>query len=130
MSQIKIYGLRSHLDPIKSQLSDVIHSCVVDALQYPIDKRFHRFFPLEPDDYYYPMGERTERYTIIELSMFEGRTVEAKKQLIRLLFNRLDKEFGIGNFDLEITIFETPKYNWGIRGLPGDELNLNYRVNV
>jgi phenylpyruvate tautomerase PptA (4-oxalocrotonate tautomerase family) len=76
------------------------------------------------------MGERTERYTIIELSMFEGRTVEAKKQLIRLLFNRLDKEFGIGNFDLEITIFETPKYNWGIRGLPGDELNLNYRVNV
>jgi hypothetical protein len=138
MSQVKIYGLRSHLDPIKSQLSDVIHSCVVDALRYPIDKRFHRFFPLEPDDYYYPAGERTERYTIIELSMFEGRTVDAKKQLIRLLFvgeaslleNRLDKEFGIGNLDLEITIFETPKHNWGIRGLPGDELSLNYKVNV
>jgi 5-carboxymethyl-2-hydroxymuconate isomerase len=130
MSQIKIYGLRSHLDPIKSQLSDIIHSCVVDALQYPIDKRFHRFFSLEPDDYYYPTGERTERYTIIELSMFEGRTVEAKKHLIRLLFDRLDKEFGITNLDLEITIFETPKHNWGIRGLPGDELNLNYQVDV
>jgi 5-carboxymethyl-2-hydroxymuconate isomerase len=130
MSQVKIYGLRSHLNPIKSQLSDVIHSCVVDALQYPIDKRFHRFFPLEPDDYYYPMGERTERYIIIELSMFEGRTVDAKKQLIRLLFNRLDREFAISNLDLEITIFETPKSNWGIRGLPGDELSLNYKVNV
>jgi 5-carboxymethyl-2-hydroxymuconate isomerase len=130
MSQVKIYGLRSHLDPIKSQLSDVIHSCVVDALQYPIDKRFHRFFPLEHDDYYYPSGERTERYTIIELSMFEGRTVDAKKQLIRLLFDRLDQEFAISNLDLEITIFETPKSNWGIRGLPGDELSLNYKVNV
>ncbi|WP_310486670.1 tautomerase family protein [Chamaesiphon sp. VAR_69_metabat_338] len=130
MSQVKIYGLRSHLDPIKSQLSDVIHSCVVDALQYPIDKRFHRFFPLEPDDYYYPAGERTERYTIIELSMFEGRTVEAKKQLIRLLFDRLNQKFGIANLDLEITILETPKYNWGIRGLPGDELSLNYQVNI
>jgi 5-carboxymethyl-2-hydroxymuconate isomerase len=130
MSQVKIYGLRSHLDPIKPQLSDVIHSCVVDALQYPIDKRFHRFFPLEPDDYYYPMGERTERYTIVELSMFEGRTVAAKKQLIRLLFGRLDQEFAISNLDLEITIFETPKSNWGIRGLPGDELSLNYKVNV
>ncbi len=130
MSQIKIYGLRSHLDPIKSQLSDAIHSCVVEALQYPIDKRFHRFFPLDPSDYYYPSGERTERYTTIELSMFEGRTVESKKQLIRLLFDRLDKEFGIANFDLEITIFETPKHNWGIRGLPGDELSLNDRVNV
>jgi 5-carboxymethyl-2-hydroxymuconate isomerase len=130
VSQIKIYGLRSHLDPIKSQLSDAIHSCVVAALQYPIDKRFHRFFPLDPSDYYYPSGERTERYTIIELSMFEGRTVEAKKQLIRLLFDRLDKEFGIANLDLEITIFETPKHNWGIRGLPGNELSLNYQVDV
>jgi 5-carboxymethyl-2-hydroxymuconate isomerase len=130
MSQVKIYGLRSHLDPIKSQLSDVIHSCVVDALQYPIDKRFHRFFPLEPDDYYYPSGERTERYTIIELSMFEGRTVETKKELMRLLFERLDQEFAISNLDLEITIFETFKHNWGIRGLPGDELSLNYNINV
>ena len=54
MSQIKIYGLRSDLDPIKSKLSDVIHNCVVDALQYPPHKRAHRFFPLDPSDYYYP----------------------------------------------------------------------------
>jgi phenylpyruvate tautomerase PptA (4-oxalocrotonate tautomerase family) len=131
MSQIKIYGLRLHLDPIKSQLSDTIHSCVVDALQYPPHKRAHRFFPLDSSDYYYPPEPgRTDRYTIIELSMFEGRTVEAKKQLIRLLFDRLDRELGISNLDLEITIFETPKHNWGFRGLPGDEHSLDYKVNV
>jgi phenylpyruvate tautomerase PptA (4-oxalocrotonate tautomerase family) len=131
MSQIKIYGLRSHLDPIKHQLSDVIHTCVVDALQYPQHKRAHRFFPLDPSDYYYPpeLG-RTDRYTIIELSMFEGRTIAAKKQLIRLLFDRLDNQLGISNLDLEITIFETPKHNWGFRGLPGDEHSLDYQVNV
>ena len=131
MTQVKIYGLRSHLDPIKPQLSDAIHDCVVTALEYPSDKRFHRFFTLAPSDYYYsPESGRTERYTIIELSMFEGRTVATKKQLIRLLFDRLDKEFGIVNLDLEMTIFETPKSNWGIRGVPGDELSLNYRVDV
>ena len=48
MAQIKIYGIREHLDPIKSALSDVIHSCVVDALQFPIDKRAHRFFRKRP----------------------------------------------------------------------------------
>jgi hypothetical protein len=32
--------------------------------------------------------------------------------------------------DIEITIFETPKHNWGIRGLPGDELNLNYKAEI
>jgi phenylpyruvate tautomerase PptA (4-oxalocrotonate tautomerase family) len=131
MSQIKIYGIRSQLDPIKHQLSDLIHSCVVDALQYPQHKRAHRFFPLDPSDFYYPPEpSRTDRYTIIEISMFEGRSTEAKKQLIRLLFERSEKQLNISNQNLEITIFETPKHNWGFRGLPGDEHSLDYRVNV
>jgi hypothetical protein len=129
MSQVKIYGLKENLDPIKRQLSDVIHSCVMEALQYPADKRAHRFFPLDHSDFYYPTG-RTEHYTIIEFSMFEGRGVIAKKQLIRLLFERVNRECGIAPQDLEITIFETPKHNWGFRGLPGDEHTLNYKVEV
>ncbi|MBW4489380.1 MAG: tautomerase family protein [Trichocoleus desertorum ATA4-8-CV12] len=128
MSQVKIYGLRVQLDPIKQKLSDIIHSCVMDALQYPADKRAHRFFPLDANDFFYPSG-RTERYTIIEFSMFEGRSAEAKKQLIRLLFERV-QSLGITTQDLEITIFETPKHNWGFRGLPGDEHQLNYKVEV
>jgi hypothetical protein len=128
MGQIKIFGLRSALDPIKAQLSDVVHGCVMEALHYPADKRAHRFFPLAPEDFYMPAG-RTARYTIIELSMFEGRSVEAKKMLIRLLFARL-QPLGISPQDLEITIFETPRHNWGFRGLPGDEHALNYRVDV
>jgi phenylpyruvate tautomerase PptA (4-oxalocrotonate tautomerase family) len=131
MSQVKIYGVRSQLDPIKQQLSDLIHSCVVDALQYPPSKRAHRFFPLDPSDFFYPPEPgRTDRYTIIEFSMFEGRSIEAKKQLIRLLFDRLEQQVGISTQNLEITIFETPKHNWGFRGLPGDEHALNYQVNV
>ena len=129
MSQIKIYGLREHLDPVKAKLSDVIHSCVVDALSFPQDKRAHRFFPLDPEDFYYPAG-RTERYTIVEISMFEGRSVEAKKNLIRLLFERTQEELGLDPADLEITITETPKHNWGFRGQPGDEIGLNYKIEV
>ncbi len=128
MSQVKIYGLKDFLNPIKQQLSDVIHSCVMDALQYPADKRAHRFFPLDSSDFFYPQG-RTQRYTIVEFSMFEGRSVAAKKQLIRLLFERV-QPLGISTQDLEITIFETPKHNWGFRGLPGDEHQLNYKIEV
>jgi len=46
LAQIKIYGFASHLDAKKQQISDVIHSCVVGALQYPVGKRAHRFFGL------------------------------------------------------------------------------------
>jgi phenylpyruvate tautomerase PptA (4-oxalocrotonate tautomerase family) len=128
MTQVKVYGIRDYLNPIKHQLSEAIHACIMEALQYPADKRFHRFFPLDKSDFYYPSG-RSNRYTIIEFSMFEGRSVEAKKQLIRLLFERLQL-LGISPQDLEITIFETPKHNWGFRGLPGDEHELNYKIDV
>jgi len=129
MAQIKVYGIDTHLNPIKARLSAVIHSCVVDALQFPADKRAHRFFPLDAADFFYPAG-RTDRYTIIEISMFEGRSVETKKRLIRLLFERIHVEFGISSQDVEVTITETPKHNWGLRGLPGDEVGLNYKVEV
>src|SRR5437764_144252 len=103
MAQIKIYGLRESLNPIKARLSDVIHSCIVDALKFPPDKRAHRFFPLEADDFYYPAG-RTEKYTIIEIVMIEGRTVETKKHLIRLMFERISTELSISVQDIEICI--------------------------
>ncbi|WP_226002789.1 tautomerase family protein [Paenibacillus sp. BJ-4] len=129
MAQIKIYGLKEALNPIKEQLSEVIHSAVVDAFKYPADKRFHRFFPMSQEDFIFA-HDRSEAYTIIEISMFEGRSTEAKKQLIKLLFQRITDHLGIAPQDLEITIFETPKQNWGIRGVPGDELQLNYKVNI
>ena len=128
MAQVKVYGLRGHLEEVKAELSDLIHGCLVEALGLPTDKRFQRFISLDSDDFIYPLN-RTKRYTILELSMFEGRTVEVKKQLIHLLFKRCSA-LGIAESDLEITIFETLKHNWGIRGVPGDELDLSYRVEV
>src|SRR5690606_22598589 len=94
MAQIKIYGLRSHLDVHRQALSDSIHACVMDALEYPPEKRFHRFNPLDAENFIYP-DDRSERYTIIEISMFEGRSAEAKKRLITLLFSRLHDAVGI-----------------------------------
>lgn len=99
------------------------------ALEYPPEKRFHRFFPMESDNFIFP-DDRSNNYTIIEISLFEGRSVDAKKSLIRYLFANLQKNTGIAPQDVEITLTESPKENWGIRGVPADELVLNYQVNV
>ncbi|AFY34574.1 tautomerase family protein [Calothrix sp. PCC 7507] len=129
MVQIKIYGLADQLNPIKAKLSNILHKSLIEVLQIQPEKRFHRFFPLNKTDFYYP-NDRTENYLIIEISMFEGRSVDTKKKLIRLLIQEINGNFNIPINDIEITIFETPKYNWGIRGLPGDELTLNYKIEV
>ena len=124
MAQIKIYGIKEKLTPIRKQLSEVIHDCVVEALQFPEDKRAHRFFPMEKEDMLFP-GGRTDAYTIIEITMIEGRSIEAKKKLVRLLFDRVREKVHIQHQDLEICIQESPACNWGFRGMHGDEVKLN-----
>lgn len=129
MAQITIYGLRSTLERVRTELSDAIHESVMSALQYPVEKRFHRFILLDQADFIHP-SDRSDEYTIIEISIFEGRSAEAKRNLIRQLFENIHSSTGIAEQDIELTIFETPKSHWGIRGKPGDELSLNYKVDV
>jgi phenylpyruvate tautomerase PptA (4-oxalocrotonate tautomerase family) len=129
MAQIKIYGIKEKLIPVRERLSEVIHECVMDALQLPADKRAHRFFLMDKKDMLYPAG-RTDAYTIIEITMIEGRTIEAKKKLIRLLFDNIRDKVNIQHQDIEICIQESPACNWGFRGMHGDEVKLNYKINV
>ena len=113
-------------------MPDRLHNInVLSSELLPTPEQIKQGLPLTPaaEDFVYPPG-RSERYTIVEVSMFEGRSVEAKKQLIRLLYARAAAGIGLAPEDLEITIAETPRHCWGIRGLPGDELELDYRVSV
>jgi len=129
MAQVKIYAHKSNLDSHRAQISEAIHRAVVSALNYPASKKFHRFIAMAAEDFIYP-DDRSSAYTIIEISMFEGRSMETKKALIRAIFDNMQRSAGIAAQDVEITIFETAKQNWGIRGLPGDELELGYKVEV
>lgn len=126
---IRIYGLKEQLNPIKAKLSDVINQCMVEALGFPADKRAHRFFPMAAEDFYYPAG-RSAAYTVIEITMMQGRSIAARKTLIHSLFRDIEEQLNIQPVDVEITIFESPAENWGFRGMTGDEANLNYSIKV
>jgi len=128
MAQFVIYGHAAALRRRIQPLSDAVHEAAVTALQLPATKRFHRFVPLEPECFIAP-PDRSQDYTIIEVSMFEGRSAAAKRLLITELF-RTTSALGLHPHDVEITITETPRSNWGIRGVPGDELALTYQVEV
>ncbi|MBB2913431.1 phenylpyruvate tautomerase PptA (4-oxalocrotonate tautomerase family) [Streptosporangium becharense] len=128
MPQIKFYGRRDVWSDRRQELSDTVHGCLVDVWRLPQDKRFHRFLLLDPEDMI--CSQRGERYVIVEILGFTGRSDEAKRELIRALFARAEKDLGLSVDDLEVVILESPKVNWGIRGVPGDELELAYPVTV
>lgn len=129
MVQVKIYGLKANINSNRAVLSATIQRVLGEAIGTPLEKKFQRFIVLDSENFIYP-DDRTANYTIIEVLMFAGRTPETKKNLIRLLYQHLEAEVKIAPQDLEITLIEIPSANWGIRGLPGDELKLNYKIDV
>jgi hypothetical protein len=72
MVQVKIYGLKTPLMAHADLLSAAIHNAIVEALVYSPEKKFQRLIGLEKSEFIYP-ADRSENYTIIEISMFEGR---------------------------------------------------------
>ncbi|MEM9164601.1 MAG: tautomerase family protein [Cyanobacteria bacterium P01_F01_bin.4] len=137
MPQVKVYGLQRTVSPLQTALSDAIHNSLMAVFKTPFEKRFQRFIWLADEDFVFPRDRvsagsagRTDYYTIIEISLFTGRSVETKKQLIRQLYAQVAAATPITPQDLEITLFESPPSNWGIRGVLGDELTLSYPVNL
>lgn len=128
MAQFKIYGHRSFLESQSTDISEAIHDASQSALGLPAGKRFHRFLPLEDWQFIAP-NDRSERYLIIEVMMFEGRPVETKKAFYAELLANLAERCSVSAQDVEMTIVETPRHDWLIRGLPADELVLNYDVD-
>lgn len=127
---ILVYGINSKLNPIKAQLSNVIQASMTEVIGLPEDKRAHRFFPMQAEDFYYPAG-RSDAYTVIEINLMEGRAKSTIEKLIHTLFKRIEMSLGIAPIDIEITINQQPAHCWGFRGMTGTEVkDLNYKVNV
>jgi len=129
MGQVKVYGLKTNIEKNRSGISNAIHSSIIEALNFPEDKKFQRFIKLDNEDFIFP-DSRSNNYLIIEILMFKGRTIEAKTDLINLIFKKLKNEIGIESNDVEVTIIEEPAENWGIRGKVGSDLKLNYKVEI
>jgi len=129
MGQVKIFGSVETLELYRREISDAVHPALVSAFDYPGEKRFQRFFPLPGEDFLHP-ADRTKDYLVIEVILFPGRSVEAKKAFYRLVLANLESSTTIPSADVEIVLIESSRENWLIRGMPGDELKLNYRVEV
>jgi phenylpyruvate tautomerase PptA (4-oxalocrotonate tautomerase family) len=127
MVQVKIYGNRRVWAERRAEVSDALHAALVGAWQIPEDKRFHRFLLLEDGDLVAP---RSDDYLMIEIVAFAGRSREAKRELIRRVYDDVAPALGVAADDVELVVIESPAESWGIRGRSGDELALGYRVDV
>ncbi|MFX1237445.1 MAG: tautomerase family protein [Promethearchaeota archaeon] len=114
----------------KKALLDGLHDALVFSLKIPEQDRTQRLYELEPENFEI-MNSKTENYTIIEITMFQGRSLDAKKLLYKEIINNLSKSPGISGNDIMIVIHEPPLENWGIRGgKPASEVDLGFNLKV
>ena len=110
-----------------SKLMSVTMSSVQQALQLPDDDRNIRIMEYEP----YLFTMKKPYRLIIEISMFAGRTVVAKKLLYQLIVTNLSETLSFEKNEIFILINEQPKENWGVRGgIPANEIELGFKVDI
>ena len=113
----------------KEALLDAVHAALVEALRVPEYDRNQRLHEYEEADFEAPPG-RTSRYTLVEITLFAGRSPAAKKALFQALVRNLGA-LGIEPMDVFVVLTEAPLENWGIRGgVPASEVNLGFKVDV
>ncbi len=129
---VLIYGIKEKLNPIKSKMSIVIYSCLMSALGLPENKRFHRFILIDKENFLYSMeGGRTDSCTVTGINLMEGRENETIKSLIDFIFGEFDRQLGMSNTDVEISVHQQPRHCRSFSGITGDEVkDLAYKVSV
>ncbi len=109
---------------------DGVHGGLVQAFRIPERDRIQALVELAPDYFEIP-STKTEQLTIVEVTAFKGRSMEARRRLYETITANLGRDPGIAGDDIIIILHEPPLENWGIRGgKPASEVNLGFAVNV
>ena len=95
MPLVKIEIIKGQSKEYKTTLLQSVHEGLVNSLSIPNDDRNQRLYELD-ECFYERSPDKTEKFTLIELTIFPGRSTKMKKDAIseitRLLGARLQIE--------------------------------------
>jgi phenylpyruvate tautomerase PptA (4-oxalocrotonate tautomerase family) len=113
----------------KRALFDAVHGALVSAFKVPDHDRNQRIIEYAPEDFEASAG-KGERFTIVTIDAFAGRSLEAKRQLYQELVKRT-AEVGIPAADLVVVVHDVPLESWGTRGgRAACDIDLGFEIRV
>lgn len=108
---------------------DAVHAALMEGLKIPEWDRTIRLIAHEPHRFAVEPG-KSDRFTLVSIDMFSGRSLQAKKALYRALVRDLGV-LGIPADQVKVLLREAPLENWGIRGgVPASEVDIGFQINV
>ena len=115
MPLVRIEIIKGKALEYKKTVLDAVHTALVNAVQIEEWDRFQRLYEIE-DELFERSETKTDKFTMIELTMFPGRTKEQKAKVYEEITKELEKRLGISPADVFIVINEPPNENWGLAG--------------
>jgi len=129
MPLVKVSLLKGKPKEEKKALIDAIHAALVEAFNIPENDRNQRIFEFEPENFELPEG-KTSNYILIEMDVFPGRSIEAKRKLYETIVLNLQRH-NIQASDILIVLNEPQLDNWGVRGgIPASAVDLGFKIDV
>ena len=110
-------------------LAEQLYAGIVEALHTPEDDKILRLVEHPPSHFTIPRLAG-ERYTHIEITMFEGRTLATKRALYQAIVGNLEP-FGVPPADVKIILIEVTPESVGFRGgRAAADLDIGYAIEV
>lgn len=116
MPLVRIDIVKGHTEEYKKMLLATVHDGLELALGIPDWDRFQRLFEIE-SDYFERNNEKTDKFCVIELTIFPGRSKEVKGKIIAEITRLLGERLHIMPPDIFIVINDPPLENWGLGGI-------------
>jgi phenylpyruvate tautomerase PptA (4-oxalocrotonate tautomerase family) len=125
----KIEVCRSRTPEQVQALIESVHQSLREAFKIPECDRHIRYIEHKPEHFAIP-PDKSENYTLVEITLFPGRSPQAKKVLFRSIVTRFET-LGIPRSDVYVVLNEQPLENWGLRGgIPASDLDLGFKLDV
>ena len=110
-------------------LIESVYQAQREALKVPEGDRQIRYIEHKVEHFAVPPG-KTENYTLVEITLFPGRSLDAKRKLYQSIVRRFG-ELGIEPSDIFIVLNEPSLDNWGLRGgVPASEIDIGFKLDV
>jgi len=108
---------------------EAVYSAVQNVLKVPDWDKTVRLVEHKPDHFPPPPG-KGERFTLIGVTMFSGRSLQAKRALYSGIVDNLTA-LGVPPGDTMIYLNDTPMENMAVFGTkPASEMDLGFKVSV
>lgn len=130
MPLVKVEIFKGKTSEYKKAILDGVHSALVQAFKIPDYDRMQRLYELDRENFEIA-PTKTEQFTLIEITAFKGRSLEAKKLLYKEIADNLKMNPGIDGNDITIVLNEHPLENWGVKGgKPASEIDFGFKIEV